>query len=97
MAFKRSSRITPDHPQSYGNMGICYARLGRKQEALAALDKALELDPDYEPALLNREIVTSLAEGEKLQQNRLESVEYYKDYTFKKQSLLERLAGIFRA
>jgi tetratricopeptide (TPR) repeat protein len=95
--FQTVIALNPNHPQSYGNMGICYAQLGRKQEALAALDKALELDPNYEPALLNREIVASLAEGEKLPGDRLNSVEYYKDYPLKKRSLLERLAGIFRA
>ena len=78
-------------------MGICYAQLGRREEALANLNKALELDPNYEPALLNRKIVTSLKEGEKLPENRFNSVEYYKDYTLKKKSMIEQLAGIFRA
>lgn len=95
--FQAVIALNPNHPQSYGNMGICCAQLGRKQEALAALDKALELDPGYEPALLNRASIAALAEGEKLPKDRVESVEYYKDYSLKKQSLLERLAGFFRA
>jgi len=36
--------------QAYGNMGLCHALLGGKREALTALDRALELDPSYEPA-----------------------------------------------
>ena len=44
--FQAVIALNPRHPQSYGNMGICYSDLGRKQEALAALDKALEIDPD---------------------------------------------------
>jgi tetratricopeptide (TPR) repeat protein len=59
--------IDPRHKQSYGNMGICYGQLGRKAEALEALDKVLELDPAYEPALLNRRLVSTLQEGQKLQ------------------------------
>lgn len=96
-AFQTVIALNPSHPQTYGNMGICYAQLGRKQEALATLDKALELDPGYEPALLNREIVASLGEGEKLPDDRFNSVEYYKEYPLKKQSLLEQLTGMFRA
>jgi tetratricopeptide (TPR) repeat protein len=96
-AFQTVIALNPSHPQSYGNMGICYAQLGRKQEALATLDKALELDPGYEPALLNRKIVASLGEGEKLPDDHFNSVEYYKEYPLKKRSLLEQLKGIFRA
>jgi len=91
--FQTASALNPNHPQPHGNLGICYARLGRKQEALAAFDKALEIDPNYEPALLNRAIVASLGEGEKLPDGHFKSVEYYKDYTLKKRSMLAQLAG----
>ncbi len=95
--FQAVIALNPNSQQSYGNMGICYAQLGRRQEALATLDKALEIDPGYEPALLNRKIVASLREGEKLPDDRISSVEYYKEYPLKKQSLLEQLTGKFRA
>ncbi|MEW6418660.1 MAG: tetratricopeptide repeat protein [Nitrospirota bacterium] len=52
--FQDVVRIDPKHTQSYGNIGICYAHLSQRDEALEALDKALELDSDYEPAILNR-------------------------------------------
>lgn len=81
--------MNPNSPQSYGNMGICYAFLGRRQEALAAFDKALELDPHYEPARVNRELAVSLAEGEKLDYE-FQSIEYYKDQTVKERSLFGR-------
>lgn len=94
--FQAVLAIDPKHTQSYGNMGICYARLGHKQKALTSLDKALELDSNYEPALLNREVVSLLKEGEKLEdKSKYESVEYYKDYAVKKKSLLESLFGRF--
>lgn len=75
--FKKVLAIDPRHTQSHGNLGICYAQLGQKQEALAALDEALALDPDYEPALINRKAIASLEDGERL--STLRSVDYYKD------------------
>jgi tetratricopeptide (TPR) repeat protein len=76
-------------PQSYGNMGICYGFLGRKQDALAAFDKALELDPHYEPARANRELAVAQEEGEKLDYE-FQSIEYYKDQTVKEKSPVGR-------
>ena len=66
------------HVQSYGNMGICYAQLGQKERARETLDKAIELDPTYEPALTNRVIIESLKEGEELEMG-FETIEYYTD------------------
>jgi tetratricopeptide (TPR) repeat protein len=78
-AFKRVLNINPKHPQSYGNMGLCYAFLGEKQKALSALDKALELDPDYKPAIINQLKISTLREGEKLQDVMVKEVRFYKD------------------
>jgi tetratricopeptide (TPR) repeat protein len=77
--FRKVLSMDPQHIQSYGNIGICYGQLGKKQEALAALEKALELDPEYEPAMTNLKLVSSLADGEKPLFAKFESVEYYKD------------------
>jgi len=89
--FQKVLSFDPKHTQSYGNIGICYAHLGLKQDALNALDKALELDPDYEPAIINRKAVDSLEEGERLSKYIYESVEYYKDYSSKNKSLIGRI------
>jgi lipoprotein NlpI len=85
--------INKRHPQSYGNLGLCYAQLGRKADALAALDKALEIDPKYELATVNRAVIESLHEGEKLQQKGFApmSVDYYKDYSAKKKSFIQSM------
>ena len=85
------------HVQSYGNMGICYAQLGRKGEALKAIATALELDPTYGPALTNRTAIESLKEGERLGRNSM-SVEYYKDQFLRKnvspvKSLIRKVFG----
>jgi len=52
---------------------------------------ALELDPDYEPAIFNRAVVESLKEGEKLPPDKVESVEYYKDYALTQKSYIQTL------
>jgi tetratricopeptide (TPR) repeat protein len=87
--FKQCIMISKKHLQSYGNMGICYAQLGQKALALEALDKALELDPDYELAIINRLVVASLKDGERLPSDKMESVEYYKEYPMKGKSYIQ--------
>jgi tetratricopeptide (TPR) repeat protein len=74
--FKEVLSLNPKHTQSYGNMGICYGFLGQKEEALAAFDKALDIDAGYEPAQINRALTLSLKEGEKLN-IKVRSVKYY--------------------
>lgn len=86
--FNDTIKITSNHPQSYGNLGICYASIGKIQLALESFDRAIELDPDYEPALLNRKIVESLEEGECLGKS-LKTIEYYKDYPFENKSYIQ--------
>ncbi|MBW1799991.1 MAG: tetratricopeptide repeat protein [Deltaproteobacteria bacterium] len=87
--FEKCIQLNRKHPQSYGNLGLCYAKSGRKTEAIAAFDKALEFDPDYEPALVNKAMVESLQEGENPDQKRIESIEYYKDYPTQKRSYIK--------
>ena len=65
-AFNASERIVNSTVQVYGNIGICHAQLGRKSEALAAFDKALELDPQYELAIVNKAMTETMAEGRKI-------------------------------
>lgn len=76
--FQKSIKLNPRHPQSYGNMGICYGKLGQKDQALRAFDAALEIDPSYEPAIFNRPVVESLQDGEKLPPDQIKTIEYYK-------------------
>jgi len=47
-------------------MGLCYAHQGQKAKALAELDRALELDPQYHIARTNRKMVESMVEGRPL-------------------------------
>jgi tetratricopeptide (TPR) repeat protein len=95
--FQKCIKLNKKHPQSYGNLGLCYARLGRKAEAVAAFEKALEIDPNYEPAMVNKAVVESLQDGEKLDQESFKSIDYYRDYPLKKRSfvrsILDELLG----
>jgi tetratricopeptide (TPR) repeat protein len=71
----------PKHVQSYGNLGIAYGMLGKREKALNCFDKALSLDPDYEPAKVNRRAVEKVAEGQKVDHSDIETlnVRYYLD------------------
>ncbi len=61
--FHASAALNQRNAPCQGNMGLCYMYLGRKAEALAAFDRALEIDPGYQPARSNRIIVEKLEEG----------------------------------
>jgi tetratricopeptide (TPR) repeat protein len=89
--FQQCAVYCPRHPQSYGNMGICYGKLGQKALAIQALDMALSIDPNYEPAIVNRAIVESLKEGEKFSPDKVETIEYYKEYPGNRKSYIQTL------
>lgn len=76
--FKQVLRQHPEHVQSYGNMGLAEANLGHKAAALACLDRAIELDPDYEPALCNRKVIERMEEGKPMVLDIVET-DYYRE------------------
>jgi hypothetical protein len=77
--FGKALKQNPGHVQSHGNLGLCYAGLGRKADALASLDRALQLDPDYEPARGNRKVIEKMTEGESFVPQRFAETEYYRE------------------
>jgi len=77
--FKRVLDGYPGHVQSHGNIALAYAGLGNRSEAMASLNQALELDPDYEPALENRRIVVQMRDGEPFIPDGIQEVEFYAD------------------
>ena len=77
--FGRALKQNPDHVQSYGNLGLCLAGLGRKADALASLDRALELDPTYEPARKNRTVIQAMTEGEPFVPGMVAETDYYRE------------------
>ena len=74
--FERSIRWNSTLPQPYGNMGLWHAKMGNKQAALAAFDKAIAIDPNYEPAILNKAATEELSEGQCLSPD-LKVARYY--------------------
>ena len=76
--FQQVLSVNPKHVQSHGNLALAYAGLGRRADALACFDRALELDPGYEPAIMNRRVTERMREGEPFTAV-LEQVEYYAD------------------
>jgi tetratricopeptide (TPR) repeat protein len=74
--FERSIRWHSNMPQPYGNMGLCYAKMGNKEAALAAFETALQIDPHYEPAILNKAATEELNEGQCLPLD-LKATRYY--------------------
>ncbi len=74
--FQQVIALSPDHVQSHGNIALAYSALGEQKMALQYLDKALLLDPTYEPAQHNRKNIIRLKEGEKSPFMR-EEVSYY--------------------
>lgn len=77
--FGRALKQNPKHVQTHGNLALCLAGLGQKTAALASLDRALELDPTYEPARINRRAIESMAEGEPFVPGRRVETEYYRE------------------
>jgi superkiller protein 3 len=89
--FKKVLSITANNYQSYGNLGICYAKLGKKGEALHAIDQALLLNSDYEVAIVNKAIISDLEEGECLKNEHIEIIDYAKDYSLKNKSYIAEM------
>ena len=89
--FSSLIKIMPDHVACHGNIGICYSQMGQRDLAIKYYDKALEFDPDYELALINKAFTEKLEEGEKLNLE-IASVSYYKDFPMKNKSVLEEMS-----
>lgn len=78
--FKQVLKKDPKHVQSFGNLGLAYACKGMRAKALECLEKALQLDPEYELAMGNKlNIENNMKEGEPINFDG-SSVDYYKDF-----------------
>jgi tetratricopeptide (TPR) repeat protein len=77
--FQAAIAINKRNAPSYGNLGICYIYLGHKALALAALDRALELDPEYEPARGNRLLAAKMEEGRAPENTVSRTIEFGKE------------------
>ncbi|HYL41103.1 MAG TPA: tetratricopeptide repeat protein, partial [Candidatus Binatus sp.] len=54
-AYEEAAALVPDRPLPYASMGAVLARLGRHDDALAAVDRALAIAPDDEASIRARD------------------------------------------
>lgn len=94
-SFKDCLNIVKNHYQSYGNLGLCYAKLGKREQAISALDRAIEINPGYEPALVNRKMIAGLKADEKIPDGPIETIDYSRDYAAKKKSYIAEVIDSF--
>lgn len=91
VGYKEAVKINPTAPQAFGNMALCYAYLNEEKKAIEAFDKAIALDPNYEPAIINKEIFKqTIAKGLSFSETQAEAkvIEYMKDYSLEDNKLL---------
>ena len=55
--YQRIVEMNPDNAAAHSGMGIALYHLGKVEDAIARLDKALTLDPTLEDARANREVM----------------------------------------
>jgi len=95
--FARVLATQKDHVQSYGNMGLAYAGLGNRQKALECLDKAIELDPEYEPSIINRLGIESLKDGDALRDFDCRELKYYSEFKLRGRSYMQHMVDELKA
>ena len=89
--YKEVIKINSTAPQAFGNMALCYAHLNEDKKAIEAFDRAIALDPHYEPAIINKEIFKqTIAKGLEFSETQPQTtvIEYMKDYSLKDNKLL---------
>ncbi|VGO16163.1 hypothetical protein PDESU_04753 [Pontiella desulfatans] len=82
--FQAAAALHDLNAPTHGNMGLCLAYLGRKAEALAKFDRALEIDPAYEPAMFNRLSAEAMDEGHPLEVAGFKTIHFSKEQVEKK-------------
>ncbi|MCK4841808.1 MAG: tetratricopeptide repeat protein [Methylococcales bacterium] len=89
--YQKAIAINSTTPQAFGNMALCYGYLNENENAIEAFDKAIELDPTYEPAAINKEIfMETIAKGLVFSEmhSKTKVIEYTKDYSVENNKLL---------
>ncbi len=51
--YQQAQQLAPDQPEPYNNAGLIYLEQGDRANAEASFRKALQVDPNYEPAKTN--------------------------------------------
>jgi tetratricopeptide (TPR) repeat protein len=73
--FAKWTEVTPNNPEPWTNMGLCLSRQKRLLDARGVLEYALEINPDYLPAMNNLgEVYQELGEHDLQMKNCLQAV-----------------------
>jgi tetratricopeptide (TPR) repeat protein len=76
--FAKWAEATPNNPEPWTNLGLCLSRQRRLQEARSVLEHALEIRPDYLPAMNNLgEVYQELGEHDLQMKNCLQAVKQH--------------------
>jgi len=63
--YEEVLRKTPENTDVMVDLGVCYHRLGRSDDALALFDRALKIEPAKMQALFNKVIVLYMDKGDR--------------------------------
>jgi Tfp pilus assembly protein PilF len=73
--FAKWTEVTPNNPEPWSNLGLCLSRQKQLQDARNVLEYALEINPDYLPAMNNLgEVYQELGEHDLQIKNCLKAV-----------------------
>jgi len=73
--FAKWTEVTPNNPEPWTNLGLCLSRQKRLEEARSVLEHALEINPNYLPAMNNLgEVYQELGEHDLQMKNCLQAV-----------------------
>jgi Flp pilus assembly protein TadD len=73
--FAKWTEATPNNPEPWTNLGLCLSRQKKLQDAKSVLEYALEINPDYLPAMNNLgEVYQELGEYDLQMKNCLQAV-----------------------
>jgi tetratricopeptide (TPR) repeat protein len=76
--FAKWTEVTPNNPEPWTNLGLCLSRQKRLHDARSVLEYALEINPDYLPAMNNLgEVYQELGEHDLQMKNCLQAVGKY--------------------
>ena len=79
IGFRASAAKNDRNAPIHGNLALCLAALGYKAQSLAEFDRALAIDPQYEPAMTNRVLVDHMEEGIPLNVAEFKRIEFGKE------------------
>lgn len=89
-ASEEAEQYHPGNHRIYNTRGAAYLRMGKPQEALVHIEKALSLSADYEPSLINQVLIQFELGDSLALQKALDRIDLQQYYEFKQ--LPERLS-----